>query len=121
MELTTARLLLAPLDPDRDAEGLHAAFGDPEVMRWWNTPPRADVADTHKELVRSLEREGAHLWVLREAEAHRWTVIPGKTYWKAKCPCGRHANWSIKLTPSGANYVTDLSKWFRRQGCWGRD
>jgi hypothetical protein len=57
--------------------------------------------------------------VLREAEAHRWKVIPGKTYWKAKCPCGQHANWSIKLTPSGANYVKDLSKWFGRQSCWG--
>ncbi len=69
MELTTARLSLAPVDPTRDAEGLHAAFSDPDVMRWWNTPLRANVADTQKALVSGLEGEGAHLWVLREAEA----------------------------------------------------
>ena len=69
MELRTARLLLAPLDPDRDAAGLHAAFSDPDVMRMWNTPLRADVADTREELVSRLEGDGAHMWVLREADA----------------------------------------------------
>ncbi len=44
-------------------------FSDPDVMRWWNTPLRPDVADTQKALVSSLEVEGAHLWVLREARA----------------------------------------------------
>jgi hypothetical protein len=38
-------------------------------MRWWNTPLRADVADTRRDLVSSLEGEGAHMWVLREADA----------------------------------------------------
>jgi RimJ/RimL family protein N-acetyltransferase len=66
VELRTARLLLAPLDPDRDADGLHAAFSDPDVMRMWNTPLRTDVVDTDQDLVRSLEGEGAHMWVLRE-------------------------------------------------------
>jgi RimJ/RimL family protein N-acetyltransferase len=66
VELTTARLLLTPLDPDRDAEALHAAYSDPDVMRWWNTPLRLDVADTHRDLANSLDGEGAHFWVVRE-------------------------------------------------------
>lgn len=37
-------------------------------MRWWNTPLRAHVADTHQDLVSSLEGDGAHFWVVREAK-----------------------------------------------------
>lgn len=55
---------------------------------------------------------------LREAEAHGWIVLPGRTYWKAKCPCGNHAKWSIHLTPSDRNSVKNLRAWFRRQPCW---
>jgi RimJ/RimL family protein N-acetyltransferase len=68
VELTTARLSLAPLDPDRDGEALHAAYSDPQVMRWWNTPLRADVADTRRDLINSLEGKGAHFWVVREVD-----------------------------------------------------
>jgi hypothetical protein len=56
--------------------------------------------------------------VLREAEAHGWRVERNKGYYKAKCPCGRHANWSIKLTPSNPNYAKNLAAWFQRQSCW---
>jgi RimJ/RimL family protein N-acetyltransferase len=108
LELRTARLSLAPLDPDRDAEGLHAAFSDPEVMRWWNTPLRPDVADTQKELVSSLEGEGAHLWVLREAEAPVGLVgllgdvaVPGLTW--LLC---RHA-WGRGLMTEAAGAVVE--------------
>ena len=96
MELTTARLSLAPLDPDRDAEGLHAAFSDPDVMRWWNTPLRVDVADTRRDLVRSLEGEGAHMWVLHEADAPVGVVgllgdvaVPGLTWLLCRQAWGR--------------------------------
>jgi RimJ/RimL family protein N-acetyltransferase len=96
LELTTARLLLAPLDPTRDAEGLHTAFSDPDVMRWWNTPLRAHVADTQKDLVSSLEGDGAHLWVLREADAPVGLVgllgdvaLPGLTWLLCRQAWGR--------------------------------
>ena len=96
MELTTARLSLAPLDPTRDAEGLHAAFTDPDVMHWWNTPLCADVADTRENLVSSLEGEGAHLWVLREADATVGMVgllgdvaVPGLTWLLCRQAWGR--------------------------------
>ena len=67
MELTTSRLSLVPLDPDRDAEALHAAYRDPDVMRWWNTPLRVDVADTRRYLARLLDGDGAHMWAVQEA------------------------------------------------------
>ena len=31
---------------ESDAEALLAAFGDPETMRFWESPPRRDVAET---------------------------------------------------------------------------
>ena len=37
-------------------------------MRWWNTPIRAEIADTRRDLVNSLSGEGAHFWVVRETE-----------------------------------------------------
>lgn len=57
--------------------------------------------------------------VLREAEARHWRVERKKGYYKAKCPCSKkHANWSIKLTPSNPNYAKNLAAWFQRQSCW---
>jgi ribosomal-protein-alanine N-acetyltransferase len=44
-ELETPRLLLRPWD-EADAEALHAAFGDPETMRFWAFPPRRDLPET---------------------------------------------------------------------------
>ncbi len=66
MDLRTARLRLTPLDPVRDADGLHRAFSDPDVMTWWNTPLRVDVADTRTDLAEGLGLPGAHLWTVRE-------------------------------------------------------
>jgi hypothetical protein len=56
--------------------------------------------------------------VLAEAERHGWTVIPARKYWKLRCHCAqKHQKW-VKLTPSDANYVTNLTKWLNRQSCW---
>jgi RimJ/RimL family protein N-acetyltransferase len=96
VELRTARLLLAPLHPDRDAEGLHAAFSDPDVMRMWNTPLRADVADTHQDLASILEGDGAHIWAVREADVPVGMVgllgdvaVPGLSWLLARHAWGR--------------------------------
>jgi len=67
VELTTARLSLTPLDPDRDAQALHAAYSDPEVMRWWDVPLFVDIAETREHLASRLRGEGAHAWTVREA------------------------------------------------------
>ncbi|MFL6083087.1 MAG: GNAT family N-acetyltransferase [Mycobacterium sp.] len=96
MELTTARLLLAPLDPGRDAQMLHAAYSDADVMRWWHTPLRVDVADTRRDLTEGLERAGAHLWVVRETEKPVGLVgllgdvaVPGLTWLLCRPAWGR--------------------------------
>ena len=53
--LATKRLRLRRFEP-RDVEGLHACFGDPEAMRYWNFP----ACET-------------------EAESARWVKILAKT------------------------------------------
>lgn len=47
--LTTARLSLRPLVPS-DAEALFAVFSDPQVMRYWSTPPWPSV-DSARDLI----------------------------------------------------------------------
>ena len=42
-----------------DAEPLHAGYGDAELMRWWSTPPHADVEETRAYLVGDDEGDEA--------------------------------------------------------------
>ena len=44
------RLAMRPHE-GADAEALHAGYGDADLMRWWSTPPHADVAETRSYLV----------------------------------------------------------------------
>lgn len=66
--LTTARLRLTPLDPERDAGQLHDAFTDPEVMRFWQWPVSADIGQTQQRLAESAGHSGALLWAVRPAD-----------------------------------------------------
>ena len=43
--LATKRLRLRRFEA-RDVEGMHACFGDPEAMRYWNFPPCATEAES---------------------------------------------------------------------------
>jgi hypothetical protein len=52
VEFSAPRLRLRLLDPARDAQRLHAAYSDPAVMAWWNTPLRADITDTRSDGLR---------------------------------------------------------------------
>lgn len=54
LKLTTARLLLRPLQPS-DAEPLFAILSDPRVMRYWSHPPWASV-DQALELIAKDQR-----------------------------------------------------------------
>ena len=47
--LLTKRLRLRPFEP-RDAAGLHACFGDPEAMRFWDFPTCKTISETEKVL-----------------------------------------------------------------------
>lgn len=63
--LTTDRLDVVPLDPDRDAESLHAMYADPEHYPYGPGEPTADVAETRARLVAGLQGNGGWTWVLR--------------------------------------------------------
>lgn len=96
VELTTDRLLLTPLDADRDAEALHVGYVDPDVMRWWNTPLRDDVADTRRDLESILDGDGANVWAVRESDMTVGLVgflgdvaVPGLTWMLCKQAWGR--------------------------------
>ena len=52
-ELQTPRLLLRRL-AEADAPGLHAAYGDPAAMRFWDSLPSRDVAETAARIRESL-------------------------------------------------------------------
>jgi hypothetical protein len=60
--------------------------------------------------------------VLKEAEEKGWRVEKGKKYFKMWCPasCGRH--WkTVKLTPSGGDYLRNLIGQLNRSTCWGNE
>lgn len=51
--LTTERLALRWMTAD-DAPALYAMFRDPEVTRYWSTPPWTDIAQAHAFIEQSL-------------------------------------------------------------------
>jgi len=70
MRIETDRLLLRPLAAS-DAEAMHAAYGDPAVMRFWGAVPAADLAETAERVAWSTGADPAShaAWaVLRRAD-----------------------------------------------------
>ncbi len=65
--LSTARLRLQPLRPSH-AAGLHAAFGDPLAMAWWDSVAMPDLAATKAMIARQCAEasRGTH---------HYWTAL----------------------------------------------
>ena len=54
VELRTARLVLRRARPD-DLDDLHAVLSDARAMRYWSTPPHADVEQTQAMLTGMIE------------------------------------------------------------------
>lgn len=54
--LHTPRLMLRPII-DADASGLHTAYGDPEAMRFWDSLPSRDTAETAARIRQSLSAD----------------------------------------------------------------
>jgi ribosomal-protein-alanine N-acetyltransferase len=59
----SARLHLRPQRIE-DAEALHDAYRDVEVMQWWSSGPHANVAETHAYLAQRLDQAGARGWAI---------------------------------------------------------
>jgi ribosomal-protein-alanine N-acetyltransferase len=70
--LETRRLRLRPLRGD-DAEALHEAYADPQVMHQWSLPPSADLSETRERLAWSLKADPqAHAgWALVQPATDR--------------------------------------------------
>lgn len=83
----THRLHLRRLT-EADAPALHAAFGDPETMRFWDSPPARDVADTAARIRGSLKispiRHAAFA-VVRRADDR----VVGMVNYHARTPAAR--------------------------------
>ena len=62
VRLQTPRLLLRPLRVD-DADALLAIFSDPQVMRYWSTPPWTSSEQAHAMINRDLDgmARGEHI------------------------------------------------------------
>ncbi len=52
--LQTARLVLRPLR-ESDAPALFAIFSDPQVMRYWSTPPWPSIDEAHAMITRDIK------------------------------------------------------------------
>jgi RimJ/RimL family protein N-acetyltransferase len=61
--LRTARLCLRALRPD-DAENLHGAFGDVELMTWWSSGPDATVDDTWERVAANCDSADYPTWAI---------------------------------------------------------
>src|ERR1043166_8563551 len=65
----TKRLLLRPLLPS-DAAGLHECYGDPDAMRFWDSAPSRDVAQTKARIPRNTPRHAA--WAILAKDGRRF-------------------------------------------------
>jgi ribosomal-protein-alanine N-acetyltransferase len=76
--IITDRLLLRSIS-EGDIDGLFAVFSDPQVMRYWSTPPLADkaaAAELQREIAESNQRGTMMKWglALRENDSIIGTV-----------------------------------------------
>lgn len=98
--LRTGRLDLEPLDPDRDAESLHAMLGDPEFDPYGSSEPTRDVAETRERLAKDLTENGGWTWAVR--------LRPD-----------RHAIGTIGLFSDQGTSIRGLT-WYLCRTYWGR-
>ena len=96
----TPRLILKSIT-ERDAEGLHEAYGDADAMRHWDLPPSVDVSQTAERIRLSAEADSRWhgMWAIQthggrfagainyhaHNEHHRrlalgWIVVP--SFWR---------------------------------------
>jgi len=68
--LTTARLRLRQFRPD-DTDAMHECFGDPEAMRFWNTPAHAKRVETERAVRRCIDCTPSYyrFWAVADADS----------------------------------------------------
>jgi RimJ/RimL family protein N-acetyltransferase/uncharacterized glyoxalase superfamily protein PhnB len=66
-DLSTERLWLRPLHPD-DAEDLHAAYADPECLRYWHHGPTTTLDETREWVRRLVDGDGQWAFGLHDGD-----------------------------------------------------
>lgn len=82
--LTTERLSLRPLQVD-DADSLHDAFADVDLMRWWSSGPHKTIAETRDYVQQNCEGDRWQTWaitMMEEDQALGWVVFVWPEYRK---------------------------------------
>ncbi|MEP2102192.1 MAG: GNAT family N-acetyltransferase [Parasphingorhabdus sp.] len=75
--LTTERLRLRPLRVD-DADALHPAFADEDLMRWWSSGPHKTVAETREYVMQNCDGTRWQTWAITTTQddtALGWVVF----------------------------------------------
>lgn len=75
--LLTERLRLRPLRVD-DADALHPAFADEDLMRWWSSGSHKSVAETREYVAQNCEGERWQTWAITTIQddvALGWVVF----------------------------------------------
>ena len=99
----SARLRMRPTQID-DAEALHQAYCDPQLMQWWSSGPHADVAETHAYLAQRLDQAGARGWTItRQAD----DVAIGTLWAGAKRPGVSEIGYMLVRSAWGQGYAQE--------------
>ncbi len=75
--LSTKRLRLRPLQVD-DADALHPAFADEDLLQWWSSGPHKTVAETRDYVAQNCEGTRWQTWAIttiQEDVALGWVVL----------------------------------------------
>ena len=108
LPIPTLRLL----DPDQDAEALHAVFGDPASCRFLPRPAQATVDDTRTLLRQWTDGYEDTSWVtvdaLGRATARIALYAPQPGVWEAACmvvPAARGQGLALRALPHALDWV----------------
>lgn len=109
--LTTDRLELRPLTAD-DAEALHAAYSDPETLRYWHQLPTTSIDQT-RDLVRGEADGGEAVFAIRlagEADAIGFVGFVSRAQPNRQTAFGyllRKEHWGQGIATEAARAVID--------------
>lgn len=104
--LATERLWLRPLTL-ADAAGLHAAYADPECLRYWHHPPSASPADTEREVRHLVDHEDQ--WAIGLAGADEVVGVVG--FVDRLAPAERSGfGYLLRRSAWGLGYATEAGR-----------
>lgn len=105
------------LDPDRDAEALHALLGDPASCRYFPRPACASVEETRAQLHRWTDGHEDTSWVTEDAAGRATGRIalysPEDGVWNTACmvvPAARGQRLALRALPVAIDRVFEAKR-----------